>query len=482
MRAATTHHLLVFLVLVLFPSYTFSVNPIKTPIIRNSLNVHTRLLTRNALPRDNGKAAAIVCMIPLGPDFYVCASDKIYIVRPNGSHSLFMDVGKAVKSATGRDISVTASKHGGVRSIAFHPLFKSNGLFYLSAVEEKPRDDSKFKYISRVPRGRTSQRVDSVLLEFKVDSRTKRPIPSSYRNVFRVELYRYDHPIKQIAFYKNYLYIAHGDGSEQSAVVGGGQNNDALGTILRINPLQHLGKPYSIPNSNPFVRSKRWPPEAWAVGFRNPHHICFSRSGKLFSVDTGRDNIEEVNIVKAGLNYGWEEREGTFVHLAKGGLMTGIAPLPPDDEKNGYEYPVVQIGHDGNRGDGFVGQALAGGCPVENSSPMGGKYFYSDFPLSGRLFYSNTKEMLNAKTNGAPRSLTQARVREARIFFDHDNNPRTKPKEFATLGDVVRSESRYRGERRVDVRFGRSSSGHLYWSSKTNGNIYLFTSSIPGRA
>lgn len=395
-----------------------------------------------------------------------------------------MDVGQAVKQTTGRDISIDNKAHGGVRSIAFHPNFKSNGLFYISAMEDIPKSPANFNYVSNVPPGKKSSKdpvtADSVLLEFKVDSATGRPISSSYRNVFRVELFKFDHPIKQIAFRGPYLYIAHGDGSEQSAVVGGGQNNDALGTIMRIDPLQRGSKPYTIPSSNPFVGSSRWPAEAWAVGFRNPHHICFAKDGTLYVAESGRDNIEEVNIVLPGKNYGWAEREGTFVHLEKGGILTGVAPLPQDDAKYGYEYPVVQVGHEGLRGKGFVGQAIAGGCPVENSSPMGGKYFYADFPETGKLYFSEVKDMLRAKTRGNPKDLTQARVKQARIFFDHDNDPTTKSKMFDTLGDVVRSDPRYSFQDRVDIRLGRGSNGYLYWSSKRNGMIYLFTSSVPG--
>lgn len=343
-------------------------------------------------------------------------------------------------------------------------------------MEERPRNPSKFKYISDLQPPRIN--ADSVLIEFKCDNNGN-PITRSYRNVFRVGMPVFDHPIKQIAFRNENLYIAHGDGSEQSATAGGGQKNDALGKILRINPRARGGKPYSIPPGNPFARNNKFLPEIWAYGLRNPHHICFGNDGTLYSADAGRSNIEEVNLIKPGKNYGWADREGTFVH-AGGGLISGLRTLPNDDAKNGYVYPNAQVGHDGPLRAGFIGQAIAGGCPVENGSPMSGNYFYSDFPETGNLYFSGIRELKRAVVTGPPSQLRQARTRQAVIFFDHDDNPKTPPKRYSGLGDAMRSEPAFRKQNRVDVRFGRGSRGELYWSSKKSGRIYIFTSSVRG--
>lgn len=344
-------------------------------------------------------------------------------------------------------------------------------------MEQRPNDPSNFKYISDVP---DHIDADSVVIEYTYNPDTKRPVWDSYRNLFRVGMPVYDHPIKQIAFDKFYLYIAHGDGSVQSATAGGGQRNDALGKILRISPLEFGSLPYTAPTSNPFRTDPKMKNEVWAFGFRNPHTICFSKDGTLYAVDAGRSNAEEINIVLPGKNYGWSAREGTFVH-AGGGLVSGIRPLPADDAKNGYEYPVAQVGHEGEFRAGFIGQAIAGGCPIENGSPMSGNYFYTDFPESGKLYYSTVSEMKKAVTRGPPGKLTQARTRQVvNILYDHDNNPKTPPKTFPTLGAVMRSEPGLTDESRVDVRLGRGPNGEMYWSSKKSGRVYLFTSSLPG--
>lgn len=456
------------------PSVIHAVNPVKTPIIKNAMNVHSRRFAK--LPNFQGEAARINAMVHRGSDLYAVTLTKIYRVTKKGSVSEWFDVAAAIKRETGRDLSITNKKHGGVRSIAFHPGFSRNRLIYISAMEERPKNPSSFKYISDFNPPKID--ADSVLLEFRCDNQGK-PIPSSYRNVFRVGMPVYDHPIKQIAFYKQFLYIAHGDGSEQSATAGGGQKNDALGKILRINPRARKGKPYSVPKGNPYVKNKNFKGEIWAIGFRNPHHICFGKDGTLYVADAGRSNVEEVNLVQPGKNYGWANREGTFVH-AGGGLVSGIRDLPGDDAKFGYTYPNAQVGHDGPFRAGFIGQAIAGGCPVENGSPMKGNYFYSDFPESGNLYFSKISDLKKAVVRGPPSKLKQARTKQAVIFHDHDDNPRTPPKKYSGLGDAMRSESEFRNEKRVDVRFGRGSRGELYWSSKKSGRIYILTSSLPG--
>lgn len=422
-----------------------------------------------------GRPSKIQSITNLGNYLYVCTGTSgglIYKVSMKGDVSLFFDVNAGMREAKGREMEFT-SAHGGLRSVAFHPNFRRNGYLYTSLMERRRKAASKFKYFSR---SKSLTDADSVLLEWKYSFAEKRVIPSSYREVLRVGMPVYDHPIKQLAFKGPYLYISHGDGSVQSAVTGGGQKNDALGKVIRINPMRSEGRPYSVPRDNPFVGNLKYKDELWAVGFRNPHNICFSKRGELFVTDAGRDNIEEINIVRAGGNYGWSRREGPFVHKKSGGLGTGVGPLPRDDAKYGYIYPNVIVGHEGRRGAGFVGQALAGSCPVENGSSMSGTFLYANFPTDGTLYYSFLSDMRRAKTTGPPRSLTQATTYRAKIYFDHDNNPRTNPLVLNNLRDVIRRERGFGTAERADIRFGQGPGGEIYFSSKTVGRIYLITS------
>lgn len=383
---------------------------------------------------------------------------------PSGSFQVFLDVAQAFL-ANGRVLNIESGAHGGLRSIAFHPKYKNNGLVYVSAMENRPRNPWNHTYLSS-PRNHVS--ADSVLVEFR--SKAGKVDQLSYRPLFRVGMPVFDHPIKQIEFFGNNLYIAHGDGSVQSATAGGGQNNDALGKILRINPTMFRGQPYTIPKSNPFPNQSRrgMLPEVYAYGFRNPHTLCFSKYGKLFVADAGRDNREEINLVESGRNYGWSLREGTCRHKQIGGIDRGVGPLPWRDD---FEYPVAEYRHDGPRGAGFIGVAVAGGCPVENGSLMGGRYWFTDFPVSGDLYFITMRQALRATTRGRSRYLKQAQIYKVKVRF--------RGKVYDNLGAVLRSEESFKNSKRVDVRMGRGSKGELYWSSKQNGRVYLFTSSMP---
>lgn len=101
---------------------------------------------------------------------------------------------------------------------------------------------------------------------------------------------------------------------------GNGQKLTApLGKILRIdvNGSNSANGQYGIPNNNPFVSTPGAVKEIYAVGFRNSYRFSFdSRTGDLYVGDVGQNDIEEVNIVVRGGNYGWAiKRSGLHQNL-----------------------------------------------------------------------------------------------------------------------------------------------------------------------
>ncbi len=403
----------------------------------------------------------------------------------SGSPSLFFDVAEAIRTTTGRQLDRSSSWHAGLRSFAFHPDFANNGKLYVAVMETRPPDPQNYRYLST---SSTTIVADSVLIEFTVNPQTYVVDPASYRSLFRVGMPVYDHPIKQIGFNPDarpggadygLLYIAHGDGSEASATAGGGLNNDALGKILRIDPLASDDQPYLIPDSNPFVGNEKWIDEIYSVGHRNPHHIAFVGDGQLLVAEPGRDNIEELNLVTGGQSFGWPAREGTYVHLQRSGLVVGIDQLPADDASYGYVYPVVQIGHEGPEGAVFVRQAIGGGYPGKADTVFENKYLYCEFAATGKVYYSDLDALRAATTTGDPNRLTQAPILEAKIAFDEDGNPSTPPLAMASMVDVVISSPDFSNAEgiRADIRFGRGSQGELYLFSKRNRMVYLITNS-----
>lgn len=486
----------------LYPSPLGADSPlIDQPITNRGVELELTVLVE--LPDNDRGPARINQMVTIDDRFFAVDDfgGKIYEISRTGSSATateFFDVGAAIASATDREMNTDNLFHGGLRGVAFHPEFASNGLFYTTVMEDRPANPNPADYLSDAANPVSG---DGVLIEWEADVESGDVDPASYRQVFRVGIPVYDHPIKQLAFNPfsepgdpdyGLLYIGHGDGSVQSATAGGGLNNDALGKMLRIDPTPSNGRAFTIPADNPFVGDPSMLDAVYSMGHRNPHHLAFAEDASgavhLIVAEPGRDNVEEVNIVVSGGNYGWSDREGTFVHLTDGeGLVTGVADLPDDDALNGYVYPAIQFGHQGEAGAGFGGQAIAGGFVVDNGSELSGQYFFADFPLTGDIYHSAFEETIAAVTTldaddpqrDAPSDLSQAEISRVAITFDADGDPQTASVGRAHPRDVFDDSANYNSTTRSDVRLGQGPDGEMYVSSKQNGTIYLVLNSLP---
>jgi len=228
--------------------------------------------------------------------------------------------------------------------------------------------------------------------------------------------------------------------------------------VLRIDPLGGSGLPYSygIPPGNPYANDgdPATLGEIYAYGFRNAHRIAWDAAGTgppLVS-DIGEDNVEEVDGLVAGANYGWPVREGTFALDASTDPGT-VFELPDDDTDHGYTYPVAQYDHD-------EGSAIAGGFVyrAEPASPLYGKFVFGDI-VNGRIFYADHAEML-AADDGDPS--TTAKIHE--LWLRHRGAR-------ATLLDIARAELAQPTLARVDLRFATDQAGNLYVTTKQDGYI-----------
>ncbi|KUP93531.1 Ig-like domain-containing protein [Tritonibacter horizontis] len=440
-----------------------------------------------------------------GTDGSVDGEGLIYELTPNGDGTfeteLWFDVGAEVFSSTGRDIDNSNYVFGGLRGIAFHPDFEENGKFYASMMEQIPEDGSEHSYIGPVYDG--EQNGDSVLVEFTVDPVTGDVIPGSYREILRVSVPVDDHPIRQIEFNpyaepgdEDYglLYIAHGDGSIQSATSGGGQRNDALGKILRIDPLETEDAPYSVPDTNPFVGNAEMLDEVYALGFRNPHTLSFSMDENgdvhLFVADVGRDNAEELNHVIAGGNYGWSVVEGIFSLNTHPGTLVGVQPLTEEDTAlaiaEQFIFPSVFIGHygfveydqDGNPIAGQVGggQAIASGHAIRTDSVLNGMFIFGDFAKGGRFYVADLEEMLNTSSvipeGGSIADVSWVTPAHVPILFDHDGDPTTTPIVYSDILSMI-------DRTRSDIRFGEGPNGEMYITTKRDGTVYEVANANP---
>jgi aldose sugar dehydrogenase len=96
---------------------------------------------------------------------------------------------------------------------------------------------------------------------------------------------------------RGYLYIAVGERDVPELAQDLSSN---AGKILR------LREDGSIPGDNPFVGRVGARPEIWSLGHRNPHGLAIEpRTGLLWEHEHGPRGGDEINLIRAGRNYGW---------------------------------------------------------------------------------------------------------------------------------------------------------------------------------
>jgi glucose/arabinose dehydrogenase len=162
---------------------------------------------------------------------------------------------------------------------------------------------------------------DTVVAEFAIDPATAFFDRDSLREVLTIDQPYGNHNGGQLAFGPDQLlYIGVGDGGS-----GGDPERYALdltsrlGKILRIDPVEADGDPFTVPADNPFVDTPDADPTIWASGLRNPWRFSFDTpTGDLWIGDVGQNEFEEINRSAAtggrdaarGVNFGWSAFEG----------------------------------------------------------------------------------------------------------------------------------------------------------------------------
>ncbi len=301
----------------------------------------------------------------------------------------FLDIG-----AGGLDLLVPLGAFGpgsfderGLLGLAFDPRYYAKGRLYTYSSEPigNPAD------FSTQPAG-VDANSQSVIRQWTVadpKSPTATVDPASGRVLMRIDQPQFNHNGGMIAFgHDNLLYIAVGDGGGADdqgvghAVGGNGQDlsdGNVLGKILRINPRgsNSANGEYGVPRGNPMVGSAG-ADEIWAYGFRNPFRMSFDqRTGELYAADVGQNDIEEVDLVLRGRNYGWPIKEGTFLFDMNGdedGFVTANSPNSPF----GLKDPIAQYDHD-------EGISVTGGFVYRGAAMSGlrGDYVFSDWRVNG---------------------------------------------------------------------------------------------------
>lgn len=274
----------------------------------------------------------------------------------------------------------------GLLGLAFHPDYANNGRFfvYYSAPlrAEAPLDWNHTSHLSAF--NVSADNPDAADL-------------NSEQILLQIDQPQSNHNAGHVAFGPDgTLYIPLGDGGgandtglghvEDWYEANEGGNGQALenwlGSILRIDVDSEGpdGQAYGIPDDNPFVGDDVAADETWAFGFRNPYRIAFDKGGNntLFVGDAGQNLWEEVSIVEAGGNYGWNVKEGSHCFST---TTPGQSPAEcPDTDPAGRPLvdPIIEYPNAAAGGPGLV---VIGGAVYRGSAMphFDGHYIFGDW-------------------------------------------------------------------------------------------------------
>jgi glucose/arabinose dehydrogenase len=269
-------------------------------------------------------------------------SGRLFVVEQAGVVKILR--GNTTAEAPFLDIVERVGSSGneqGLLSIAFHPNYANNGLFFANY---------------------TDRSGNTVISRFRATGDTADP--ASEEILLEIDQPYPNHNGGLLKFGPDgYLYIGMGDGGSGGDPQNYAQNLESLlGKMLRIDV--NGNPPYSIPATNPFAQGGGRS-EIWAVGLRNPWRYAFDRqTGDLWIGDVGQNKLEEINFQPAGVagvNYGWKPLEGSECYV-------------DNCDPNAYTPPAIDYGRD-------KGCSVTGGYVYRGNTLPGlqGWYLYGDY-------------------------------------------------------------------------------------------------------
>jgi glucose/arabinose dehydrogenase len=381
---------------------------------------NTTLAMPSALPAPAGynsenALGALTFTSPLCVRALPGVSDVLFVVERGGTlqrvnlttntKSTFLNLAGYLTTA---GTPISTSSESGFLSVAFHPLYQQNGLFFLFYSFRHTTNGELHQRVARMRAVGTPGNYNAATM---ADTSTHTPLISQRDQAG-------NHNGGDLHFGADgYLYISTGDEGAQYDGDDNGRriNKDFLGGIARIdvdmkpgslapNPHSqtnsiafpsavHAGT-YTVPADNPFIGLTSWNgftfaantvrTEWWSHGYRNPWRMSFDvPTGRLFVADVGQDNWEEVSIITRGANAGWSWREGAQPHtpaVAPTTAPTGWTSVAPI-----YDYPHSATASP--VATQFRGNSITGGVVYRGArlSELAGQYIFADY-VSGRMW------------------------------------------------------------------------------------------------
>ena len=220
----------------------------------------------------------------LGPPFAIVSmpDGRLMITIKSGFMEIHDANGKLVKKITGLPDVVFAGQ-GGLLDVAFDPGFSTNKIIYWSYSEKYQQGN-----VTAVAKGKLNEaegKVENVSVIFRATPPTKGTLQYGSRLVFDKD---------------GNLFVSIGEKYAPDSRVQAQELNSYLGKVVRITP---EGKPAP---GNPYLNKAGSLPEIFSYGHRNPDGLDINpATGELWESEFGPRGGDEINIIRAGKNYGW---------------------------------------------------------------------------------------------------------------------------------------------------------------------------------
>lgn len=221
-----------------------------------------------------------VAFLPDGRFLVTERSGQLRVIEPDGR------IGKPVEGLPG----VAVGGQGGLLDLILDADFASNRTLYFCFSEPSPNNNGNSTALARATLSADHARLDNVKVIF---SQKPKFVSSLHFGCRMVESRLPGLNGKP----DGKLFLALGE--RYSRAPDAQTLNNHHGKIIRIN------KDGSVPPDNPFVARAGALPEIWSYGHRNPQGATLAPDGSFWMHEHGPQGGDEINLPKAGANYGW---------------------------------------------------------------------------------------------------------------------------------------------------------------------------------
>ena len=241
--------------------------------------------------------------VPWGMVFLT--QEKLLLTEREG-YVRILNINNGIKLRVKNPPKVFAEGQAGMLDVALSPDYKESGWIYFTYVKEVGDDGATVLARAKLFTDQFREWQDLLVTQSATD--TSRHFGS------------------RITFdEKGHVFFGVGDR---------GHRPNAQNLMNHAGSIMRLNLDGSVPFDNPFINRKDALPEIWSYGHRNPQGLTYDNKNKrLWSIEHGPRGGDEINLIKAGANYGWPV-------ISYGKEYWGPLAVGESTHKEGMEQPI----------------------------------------------------------------------------------------------------------------------------------------------